>query len=291
MEKKANWGAQIFLVLFPAAVGCLLGGYLLDVDSGTGDFPVTYPFVALVLAVMGALAPVLGIKKPLRSYRILSGVTRSPLSRQAVLVALFIAMLLVHWVLVLGGGQAFWLEIFTVVVGAAAVLAAGVTYALGSQPAWCHWSTLATLLGSMLALGVSLSMVVALGWRSEGTTEGTAATIDRVLVLVGVVLLGLAAWGWTTNLRKGGVRTADTRELLLAGGRGAFLASVALSVVVAGVTVAASFASAWLLIVTVLSLAAGLILMRRLLFWCAVPLNWKSEVNWSRPRSLARKEG
>ena len=36
MDRSSNWPAQIFLVLFPAAVGCVLGGLILDSAGETG---------------------------------------------------------------------------------------------------------------------------------------------------------------------------------------------------------------------------------------------------------------
>ena len=158
--------------------------------------------MALVFAVVGAAAPVLRIKKPLRSYRMVTRVGRSPLSRQAVLVWLFLLVLVVHWALMLAAIYALWLGILAVVIGTAAVLASGLTYLLGSQPAWPHWSTLLALFAGLLALGVSTSLVIALGWR-DVLGSGTAASVaPRDLVLVGVAGLGGAAWGWTRYLKK-----------------------------------------------------------------------------------------
>ena len=290
MERNLNWAAQLFLVLFPAAVGCLLGSLILDPQGGIRFFVTSCATVALVFAVVGAAAPVLRIKKPLRSYRMLTGVGHSPLSRQAVLVSLFLLVLVVHWALVLAGMYALWLGILAVVIGAAAVLAAGLTYQLGSQPAWRHWSTFLTLFAGLLALGVSTSLVIALGWR-DVLVSGTAAGIaTRVLVLVGVAGLGAAAWGWTRYLKKAGPRAAEAQALIQGEYRNDYRLGVFLAVLVAGVTAAVSFASSWLIIVAFVSLLIGLFLARRLFFVVAVPLNWKSEVRLFALASAAGKE-
>ena len=73
MDRAPNFPAQVFLVLFPAAVGCLLGSLVIGSTLAAGGFGTSVLTVAVVLAVAGAVAPLLGIKKPPRSYRFLSG--------------------------------------------------------------------------------------------------------------------------------------------------------------------------------------------------------------------------
>lgn len=294
MVRRANRGAQTFLVLLPAAVGCTLGGLILDADGGAGRFATAYLTVALVLALAGVTAPLLGIKKPFRSYRMLMQVSRSPLSRQAVFVGVFAILLLVHWALVLGGIHLLGLAVITAVIGVGAVIAAGFTHFLGAQPAWRHWSTFSSPFASMLALGSSLSLVVALGWRGQGLLEGGGASAARLMVLAGVILLGLGAAAWAVYLRKGGVSVAQTRELALGRGQRGwkwFVSGLLLVVAVAGITAGLSFVTAWLMIVTVLALLAGLFLLRQPFFAAAVPLNWRSEVAWSLPPELVAREG
>jgi DMSO reductase anchor subunit len=290
MDGRPNWAAQFFLVLFPAAVGCLLGGLLLDSGGETGVFVIACTTVALVLAVVGAASPALVIKKPLRSYRMLRGVGHSALSRQAVLVGLFVVLLLVEWALALAGVFALWLAILVVVMGAAAVLATGLVYLLGSQPAWRHWSVPLVIFAGLLALGVSLALVIALGWRESllGLSAGEIAGL--VLVLVGVLALGVAAWGHARYLSAAGPPTAETRMRLEGRYRWSFRLALAL-VMVAGIAAAASFASSWVIIVAFLASLGGLSVMRRLFFVTAVALSWKSEVHWSLPPEAVAGEG
>ena len=42
-----NWAGQVFLALFPGAVGCLLAGLILDPRAAAGRFLVAYATVAL----------------------------------------------------------------------------------------------------------------------------------------------------------------------------------------------------------------------------------------------------
>ena len=126
----------------------------------------------------------LGIKKPPRSYRFVDGLGRSPLSRQALLVGLFTVLLVIHWALVLAAAGSFALGVVTVVVGAAAVLAIGLTYWLPSQPGWRHWSTPVSLFGGVLSVGVAAALVVALAWPDSLAADsagiaGRARARDR----------------------------------------------------------------------------------------------------------------
>ena len=203
---------------------------MLDRSGGDHPFVVACLTVALVFAGVGAAAPVTAIKKPLRSYRFLAGIGRSPLSRQAALVGLFLVLLLAHWILVLAGVYALWLGIVTVAIGAAAVLAAGMTYLLGAQPPWRRWSTPVALFGGLLGLGVSTSLVIALGWRDvllAGTSGGLAG---RVLVLAGVA--GPGQWPCDARALLRVSTELSAGPMPMPGGPG-----------VAGAAAAASFAS------------------------------------------------
>jgi len=290
MERKANLGAQVFLVLFPAAVGCVLGSLVLDAGSGAGNFSVTCLSVALFLALVAAITPVLGIKKPLRSYRMLAGVRRSSLSRQAALVAIFMLLLLVDWALALGGVHALWLGILTVVCGAGAVLAAGLSYVLDSQPAWRHWSVPVTLFAGLLSLGVSIALMIALGWRESVLGLNAGEITTRILVLVGVCVLGLAAWRWARLVAQAGLRTAEAGAGLSGRSRRGDRLGLFLTVLVAGVAAAVSFASPWVIVVAFIALLVGLFILRRLFFVAAVRMNWKSEIIWSLPPELVGKQ-
>jgi DMSO reductase anchor subunit len=290
MERNPNWAAQVFLVLFPAAVGCCLGALLLDPSGQIEGFVITCMTVALVFAAAGAATPVLAIRKPLRSYRMLSGIGHSPLSRQALLVGLYTLLLTVEWALALAGVFALWLAVLVVVVGAGAVLATGLVYMLGSQPAWRHVSVPVALFADLLILGVSLALVIALGWRGSllGLSVGEIAAL--VLVLVGVCALGVAAWGYALHLSAGGLPTAGTHRLLEGRYRRSYRLGLAL-VMVAGIAAAVSFVSPWAIIAAFLASLGGLFVMRRLFFVTAAPLTWKSEVHWSLPPEVAAGEG
>jgi DMSO reductase anchor subunit len=289
IERKPNWAAQFFLVLCLAAVGCLLGALILDPSGGTRSFIIACFTVALVFAVAGAAAPVSTIKKPLRSYRFLTGIGRSALSRQAAVVLVFTLLLVIQWILVLAGVYALWLAVVTVVVGAAAVLAAGLTYLLGAQPAWRHGSTPLSLFGGLLALGVSMSLVIALGWRDALLADTSGSLAVRILALVGVAGLAGALGARASYLGNGGLRTQEVWELTQHEYHWTHWLGAVL-VVVGGAAVAASFASDWAIIVAFVALLAALFVQWRLFFLTAAPLSWKAEVEWYVPAPAAGKE-
>ena len=290
MEKAPNWAAQVFLVLLPAAVGCLLGSLILDPSGGIRGFVIACATIGLLFALGGACAPVLGIKKPLRSYRLLAGVGRSPLSRQAALVGSFALLVLIHWILVLAGIYATWFGIVTVAVGAAATLAAGLVYLLGAQPAWRHWSTPVSLFGGALAVGVALALVVALGWQSSWESDSAGLFAARLLALIGCVAIALSILGRSLHLRRGGALTQETWALTQHRHRSEQLGGAVLAVIAAAAA-AVSLVWPWAIILAFAAAAAAQFLWWRLFFVTGIQLNWKNEVRWSLAPGLTRKEG
>lgn len=260
-----NWAGLAFLVLLPGAVGCLLCGLLLDPQAVAGRFLLACTTVALIMTVVGVVAPVARTKKPLRAYRMLQGVGRSPLSRQAAFVALFLALLIVEWAVALSGRAALWLQVLVVVAGFAAVLAATHTYVLGSQPRWRHWSSVAGLVATVLALGVALGLVVALGWR-DGLLARDGAHITAVaLAMAGVCALLAGAWAWRR-------RWVSLTMLFIA------LVAAALSLF-----------TPWPAIVAAGAVAAALVMWRTSFFLAASRNGWRREVRWLRPQTYDKE--
>jgi hypothetical protein len=206
------------------------------------------------------------------------------------LVAIFALILVVHWALALAGEGVLALGIVAAVAGGAAVFAIGLTYRVKPQPGWRHWSTLVSLFGGVLAVGIAAALVVALAWPDSlpGDTRGILAA--RTLVIVGAAALALASVGRSIHLGRGGPSTEESWVLTKTGYRWEHVASVLLLVVTA---LAAALASAWawaIIVAFAAALAAGYARWR-MFFATAVPLSWKSEVRWSLPRGIAGKEG
>lgn len=289
MDRAQDRPAQISLVLLPAAVGCLLGGLVIDPGFAARAFVLSTVTVAVVFALAAALAPVLAIRKPARSYRLLRGVGRSPLSRQALLVGLFIVLLVIHWALVLAGSGVFALGVAAAVMGAAGVLATGLTYRLKSQPGWRHWSTLVSLFGDLFAAGVAAALVIVLPWRDSLATDPGGIQTARALVIVGAAALAFATIGRSVYLSRGGPSTRGIWKLTQDEHRGALLGAAAL-IVVTVAAAALAFAWPWAIIGAFVAAAASQALQWRLFFATGIPLSWKGEVSWSLPRALSGTE-
>ncbi len=288
MDSAANARAQVFLVMLPAAVGCLLGSLVLDSRFSVRGFAIAATTVALALTLAAALSPVSGIRRPGRSYRFLNGVARSPRSRQALLVALFSALLVIHWALVLAGSGSFALGVITAAVGGGALLAIGLTYWLPSQPGWRHWSTLVFLFGSAAA-GVALALVIALAWPDSLPAGSSAVRAGYALVIAGGGLLAVATVGRSVYLATAGARTADVWALTQHTHHSSYVLAPVLTAV-AVLAAAVAFAWPWAVILSFLAASAGQWVQWRLFFVTGVPLSWKTEVTWSIPSGLRGKE-
>lgn len=290
MDRPANVRAQVFLVLFPAAVGCLLGSLVIDAALAVTGFGVAALTVALVASLVAALSPVSGIRKPLRSYRFLNGASRSPLSRQGLMIGLFTILLVIHWALVLAGSGSFGLGIATAVVGGGAILAVGLTYRLKSQPGWRHWSTLASLFGGAPAVGVAAALVIATAWPDSLPAGSSGMQAAQALVVAGAAVLALGIVGRSVYLIRGGAQTREVWTLTQGTHSGEYFA-VPVLVIVTLVAAAVSFAWPWAIIIGFLAALAAQFLQWRLFFVTGVPLSWRSEVAWSLPPHTVGKEG
>ena len=127
----------------------------------------------------------------------------------------------------------------TVVLGAAATLAAGMVYLQRAQPAWCHWSTPVALFGGLWLSECPASMVTALGWPEVLLDDTSGGLASRLLVLMGWPHWPSPCWGRSTYLQRGGTRTEEARAIAQ-GEFPWFKAGVAL-VMIGGIATAASF--------------------------------------------------
>ena len=280
MDRQANRPAQWFLVLCPAAVGCLLGGLILDGGSSISAFGISVTTVALFIAIVAAVLPIASLKKPFRAYRLLQGVARSALSRQALLFAVFFSLLAVDWALTLAKMPQLGLGIVTVVVGVATVLAVAMTYMLQSHLSWRHWSTPVTFTATVLTLGVATALVISLHWIGVLIDGATGALVVRVLVLVGVAATAAATDGRMFYLKTASPDTFEALAITRGENRANWLLSLILGIGVAVVATSVSFVpgATWVVAIAWAALLVGSLLERRLFFVSAVPRSLRSEV-------------
>lgn len=290
MDRAPNVRAQVFLVLFPAAAGCLLGTLVIDPGFAQRTFAIAALTVALLFAVAGTVVPVLGIRRPPRAYRLLRRVGDSALSRQALLVGLFTMLLVIHWALVLAGRGTFALGVVAAVAGCGAVGASGLTYRLSSQPSWRHWSTLVSLFGGLLFAGGGAALAVALAWPDTLGADTTGIQAVRALAIVGGGALMLALVGRASSLSRGCRRTEEIWALTRERHRWEYFGAAVLVVVATAATIVA-FAWTWAIILAFVTVMAAELIQWRLFFVTGIPLNWRGEVNWSIPSSVAEVEG
>ncbi|MCL5734436.1 MAG: dimethyl sulfoxide reductase anchor subunit [Actinobacteria bacterium] len=289
-DRAPNVRTQVFLVLFPAAVGCLLGTLVIDPGFVQRSFGISALTVTLLFAVAGTVVPVLGMRRPLRAYRLLRRVGGSALSRQALLVGLFTVLFVIHWALALAGRGTFALGVVAAGVGCGAVVASGLTYRLSSQPGWRHWSTPVSLLGGLLLVGGGATLLMALVWPQGLGADTAGIRAARTLAIVGGGALMLALVGRASYLSRGGRRTEEIWALTRERHRWEHFGAAVLVVVSTAATVVA-FAWTWSIILAFVAAMAAEFVQWRLFFVTGIPSNWKGEIHWALPPNLGDVEG
>jgi DMSO reductase anchor subunit len=278
MEQESNRPAYVFLVLAPAAVGCLLGSLILDGSYNVRPFYIGAVTIALVFALAAALAPIFRLRRPFRAYRLLRD-GRSPLSSQAISFGLFFLVLVVYWALILAGQPVLSLGIIAVALGFVTMGFVAQTYLLVSRPGWRHWSTPASLLGTLLSLGLATSLTIALHWSGLLLGDRAAASTTKALVLVGIALLALSA---NFRIEYLGKATAGTRAVaaqLRGKHYSTFLLCMLLEVAIAGIATAVSYAADWPIAIAWVALLIGLFVEKWIFFFSAAPRTFRDEVS------------
>jgi DMSO reductase anchor subunit len=162
--------------------------------------------LALVAGGLGMSALHLG--KPMRFYRGFNNLRHSPMAREGLCAALFMAAVAMHlaatialtpWatqrVPVLLAATGFW-EISRHLSGAAATLSAAGTlyymyrcYRIKARPFWDHWQSASTFVGAALYLGAGAAGLTGLALVAMGVLESTQwLPLVSMLMLVGVLI-------------------------------------------------------------------------------------------------------
>lgn len=186
-----NWSLVCFTLLTQAAVGLVwlgtvghwLGGALEE------DMPVASMALALGFTGLGLLAALAHLATPQRAPHALRNPAASWLSREVLLVPMFVASLFLV-VAAARWGEAntvLILEFTALLLGGAALWAMTGVYLLKTVPAWHTPATPLEFLGSALLLGGALSMVSAF----SGTTTPAGWGVAHTTAAVGMGL-GLA---------------------------------------------------------------------------------------------------
>jgi DMSO reductase anchor subunit len=278
MEQEPNRPPYVFLVLTPAAVGCLLGSLILDGSFNVRPYDIGAVTIALVFALAAALAPILRLRRPFRAYRMLRG-GRSPLTSQAMAFGIFLLFLVVCWALILAAHPVLWLGVVTVVLGFVTLGFIAQVYLLASRPGWRHWSTPVSLLGTLLSLGLATSLLVALHWTGLLLGKRAAPYSVKSLVLFGIILLLVAGYFRIAHLQRATAGTRSAAALL----RDRYYAWLTLGLVleigIAGIAIVLSFPYEWVIGIAWVALLVGSFIDRWLFYITAAPRTFRDELS------------
>jgi len=163
-----------------------------------------YPFFLLALIGLqlgGLILSTIHLGKPLRFYRGFNNLRHSPLSREALGVAVFLAMLCAYTFFIV---IALWVDspVISVFANISAVLAivSGIVgmwfmhniYRIKARPFWNHWQVITSFFGTMFSFGgILLGLFLLPALLLEGS-----GLLQSAIVLVGcLTLLGYASEG------------------------------------------------------------------------------------------------
>ncbi|GAB1264681.1 DmsC/YnfH family molybdoenzyme membrane anchor subunit [Aurantivibrio infirmus] len=248
-----------------------------------------YPFflVALIALQLGGLIlSTIHLGKPLRFYRGFNNLRHSPLSREALGVAMFLAMLCAYTFFSILNG---WLEIkiLSVFANVSASLAiiSGVVgmwfmhniYRIKARPFWNHWQVITSFFGTMFSFGGILLGVFLIPAILLNANEmlPTAIALIGALAFIGYASesIGLLFHAKYLDSEAGEGAAAHYIQCTTFG-KTYYLrnALLLISVILAGVLVFAEFPSAVSLVIVSLLLVTGVVasLVGRALFYILV---------------------
>jgi len=215
----------IFTLLTQAAIGAfaiLFFGALVGVEALQG-FSQTWGYVGVLTVLLGLQGGALFLSslhlgRPWRFYRGFNNLRHSPLSREALGVALFFAMLGGHWLMAIVplSGMAPGLDAIAATLGSVTGVGAIVFGAVGiyfmtriyrikARPFWNHWQVVASFFGTALSLG---SVLAGLGLAAWALQSGGLPQVGLDMLLsvaaVGLVVEGLGLLFHARDLQRGG---------------------------------------------------------------------------------------
>ena len=278
----------IFTLTTQTAIGAFLLYYLLPFAGVQWSTRIS-PFMGLVLLAgvialqtVGLVLSTIHLGKPLRFYRGFNNLKHSPLSREALGVAAFLASVCaytffycIHWMWPLAVFRALQniSGFFAVVAGVAGLHYMTQIYRIKARPFWNHWQVATSFYGTMLSLGsvmlVGFLLVADLLWGSIVNSliiSITAiATMGFLLELIG--LLGHAHY---LNREEGEGAAAHYIQCTTFGKTYWLRNGLLGMAILCGVAVI--FAPYWLVVLFPLTLACGLVaaVIGRALFYVLV---------------------
>ncbi len=287
------------LVIFTLATQAVIGafsllflGSLLGLSSfasltGSAGY---VAFVVLLLALQAGVLVLstLHLGKPLRFYRGFNNLQHSPLSREALGIALFatglgghafFALLNLVFELPLLAGLATLFGLFTVVAGLVGLYFMHCIYRIKARPFWNHWQVLTSFYGTGLTLGSPLLGLYALLVGADSAV----LTLLSACLLLGLAIegAGLAAHGRYLNTESGEGAAAHYVQSTTFGY--SYLARnllMAVNALLAGGFLVGLFDAAPLWLALGVSLTAGALIGRALFYVLVIPTTMPGAFFW-----------
>jgi DMSO reductase anchor subunit len=164
MSIREDWPLVTFTLLFPTSVATYLLALL--APASFGALQSAGMAIAWALATVALLLTPLHLGRPLRAFRTIANLSRSWLSRETTLAALYVGLLFLHTfepVMQLGFPGTTTLMALTLGIGLAAVAASARSYCMPARPGWHFGRTLTQFGGA----GISTALLLALVLFSE----------------------------------------------------------------------------------------------------------------------------
>ncbi len=201
----------IFTLATQAGIGAFILGFLsqlfaVDIlhDFTTSNSYAWLPFVSVVLVGIGLFMSSTHLGKPTRFYRGFNNLRYSPVSREALGVALFFGLASIHWILNLPLFGFIFDNVFfkgiSMLTAALAVISGTVglfymikCYRIPARPFWNHWQTATAFVSSSVTLGgFILGTLAMLNTDTSDAMIGITHIVGTLIALgVGAELLGL----------------------------------------------------------------------------------------------------
>ncbi len=193
-------GAFLMIFLAPlAGIDALQG-----IQNSAAYFPMLISLMALQAGVL--VLSTLHLGKPLRFYRGFNNLKYSPLSREALGIALFFAGLAGYTFFEILSAWLGWrvFSVLSTVMGTFAVLSGLVglyfmhcIYRIKARPFWNHWQVLTSFFGSMFSVGavfVALFILPGEIFSGESGVLNSMVTTLATLLAIGLVAEGIGLY-------------------------------------------------------------------------------------------------
>jgi len=211
------------LVIFTLSTQAVIGAFLLfflgplvnpEAFSFLSESAVAYPLLISLILIQGGglFLSTLHLGKPLRFYRGFNNLRYSPLSREALGIAMFFAGLTGYTVLSAAKDLFAWQWLGPLIlgVGVFAIISAVVglyfmncIYRIRARPFWNHWQVLTSFFGSTLSAGgVLFGFFTVVAYAVSGLSYSPLLAVVAGAVFIGLLMEGVGLCAHARYLNK-----------------------------------------------------------------------------------------